>query len=105
LPGKNGQASPQPIVMTTSEACTASVVSTFGDSREMSIPTSSMARTTWGFTASAGAEPADRTSTRSPARWVRKAAAIWDRPALCTQTNNTDGRLTALAPRLPTALT
>ena len=40
---------------------------------------------------SAGSEPADRTSTRSPARACRKPAAIWERPALWTQTNRTVG--------------
>ena len=44
------------------------------------------------FTAD-GAVPAERTSTASPARWVRKPAAICDRPALCTHTNSTVGRL------------
>jgi hypothetical protein len=34
-----GQASPQPIVMTTSEVSTASRVSSFGRSAEMSMPT------------------------------------------------------------------
>ena len=34
LPGKNGHASPQPMVMTTSDACTASTVSTFGTSAD-----------------------------------------------------------------------
>ena len=38
LPGKYGQASPQPMVITTSEDCTASVVRTFGISAEMSMP-------------------------------------------------------------------
>src|SRR5690554_1172982 len=28
---------------------------------------------------------------RPAARWVSHPAAIWDRPALCTQTNRTDG--------------
>jgi len=42
-----------------------------------------------GLTESAGADPADRTSTRSPPRWARKAAAIWERPALWTQTKRT----------------
>ncbi len=46
------------------------------------MPASPIASTTAGLTVSAGAEPAERTSTASPARWVRKAAAIWERPAL-----------------------
>ena len=78
--------SPQPIVMTTSLAWTASVVSTFGLSAVMSMPSSAIASTAAGFTSSAGAEPADRTSTAPPDRWWVKAAAIWERPALWTQT-------------------
>ena len=35
--------------------------------------------------------PAERTSMASPARWVRNPAAIWERPALWTQTNSTLG--------------
>ena len=54
-----------------------------------------MAASAEGFTASAGAEPADRTSTWPPDKWVRNAAAIWDRPALWTQTKSTDGRTEA----------
>src|SRR5512143_1462664 len=56
------------------------------------MPTSAMAATTAGLTVEAGADPAERTSTWPPARWVRKPAAIWERPALCTHTNSTDGR-------------
>ncbi len=62
-----------------------------GTSAEMSMPTSAMAATAAGLTAAPGWEPAERTSTRSPARWVSQAAAIWERPALWTQTNSTDG--------------
>ena len=91
LPGKTGQASPQPMVMHTSEAWTASVVRIFGVWAEMSMPTSRIASTTAGLTVSAGADPAERTSTRSPARWDSHAAAIWDRPALWTQTKSTEG--------------
>jgi hypothetical protein len=43
---------------------------------------------------SAGADPADLTSTFSPANYVSQAAAICDLPALWTQTNKTDGLLT-----------
>ena len=39
----------------------------------------------------AGMDPAERTSMRSPAMSRRKPAAIWERPALCTQTNRTEG--------------
>src|SRR4051794_38385861 len=56
----------------------------------MSTPTSAIAATAEGFTRSPGTEPAERTSTRSPARWVRNPAAICERPALWTQTNRTE---------------
>src|SRR3954447_19769488 len=79
------------MVMTTSEAWTASVVRIFGFWSEMSMPTSAMACTAAGLTASLGAEPAERTSTASPAREASQPAAIWERPALCTQTNRTLG--------------
>ncbi|GAB2481130.1 hypothetical protein GCM10026982_01220 [Nocardiopsis aegyptia] len=92
MPGKIGHTSPQPMVMQTSEASTASGVRIFGFWSVMSMPTSSMAATTAGLTESAGAEPAERTSTRSPARCRSQAAAIWERPALWTQTNSTEGR-------------
>ncbi len=55
------------------------------------MPSSAMAATAAGLTASAGADPAERTSTASPARWRRKAAAIWERPALWTQRKSTTG--------------
>src|ERR1019366_5639697 len=79
------------MVITTSEACTASVVRIFGVCSEMSMPTSAIAATAEGFTWSPGRLPAERTSTCPPLRLVRKPAAIWDRPALCTHTNNTLG--------------
>ncbi len=79
------------MVITTSEACTASVARIFGLWVEMSIPTSAMASTAAGLTASAGALPAERTSMASPARAERNPAAIWERPALWTHTNSTDG--------------
>ena len=91
LPGKIGQASPQPMVITTSEACTASGVRILGSAWVMSMPTSAIAATAAGLIDSLGADPAERTSTRSPARWVSHPAAIWERPALCTHTNNTLG--------------
>src|ERR1019366_685594 len=57
----------------------------------MSMPTSAIAATADGFTWSPGMLPAERTSTSPPPRWARKPAAIWERPALCTQTNRTLG--------------
>ena len=77
---------------TTSEAFTASVVSTLGCSARMSIPTSAIASTATTLTWSAGIDPAERTSTAPPDSAVRKPAAIWERPALWTQTNRTLGR-------------
>ena len=59
------------MVMTTSETSTASGVRIFGVSAEMSMPSSSIAATTAGFTVSAGADPAERTSTR-PCAEVRE---------------------------------
>ena len=79
------------MVITTSDVCTASVVSTFGCSARMSTPTSAIASTATGLTWSAGIEPADRTSTAPPDSAVRNPAAIWERPALWTQTNRTLG--------------
>ena len=61
------------------------------------MPTSAIASTAAGLTWSPGLEPAERTSTRSPARWVSQAAAIWERPALWTQTNRTDGFVAGLS--------
>src|SRR5690606_15119921 len=69
----------------------ASTVSTFGVFPAMSMPTSPIASTATGLIASFGSEPADSTSTRSPARWRSHPAAICERPALCTQTNRTVG--------------
>ena len=79
------------MVITTSEAFTASVVSTVGDAAVMSMPSSDIASTATGLIWSAGSEPAERTSIRSPASAVRYPAAIWERPALWTQTNKTLG--------------
>src|SRR5829696_6927869 len=57
------------MVITTSEASTASVVSTLGCWSEMSMPTSRIASTAAELIWSAGSDPAERTSTASPARW------------------------------------
>src|SRR5579859_3918186 len=86
-----GQASPQPMVITTSAAATLSPVSGLGYSREMSRPSSAMTCTTAGLTWLAGWDPAEVTRTRPAAAWSSSAAAIWDRPALWTQTNSTSG--------------
>jgi hypothetical protein len=52
-----------------------------------------MASTAEGLIFSAGWDPAERTSTAPFDRDVRNAAAIWDRPALWTQTKRTEGFL------------
>src|SRR5215207_7889050 len=79
------------MVITTSDSRTAWSVRIFGFAAPMSMPTSAMACTAAGLTWSAGSDPAERTSTVPADRWDRNAAAIWDRPALSTQTNNTLG--------------
>ncbi len=91
LAGKHLAGVPQPIVTHTSDSLTASVVRILGTSADMSMPTSRIASTAAGFTAEAGAEPAERTSIRSSATWRSHAAAIWDRPALCMHANRTEG--------------
>src|SRR5829696_2003234 len=60
-----------------------------GYSVEMSIPASAMASMAAALVWSAGSEPPENTSTESPARCRSQPAAIWDRPALCTQRNGT----------------
>src|SRR6185437_6435184 len=82
---------PHPMVMTMSAACTLSLVSGLGNSREMSTPISAMAATTAGLSWLAGWDPAEVTRTRPAAARSRRAAAIWDRPALWVQTNRTSG--------------
>src|SRR6266568_2898955 len=74
LPGYTGQASPQPIVITTSAAWTLSLVSGLGNSWDRSRPISSMTATTAGLIESAGVEPAERTVTLPPAWWCSRAA-------------------------------
>src|ERR1700731_325667 len=79
------------MVITTSLICTASAVRIVGVAAAMSIPSSAMAATATGLTSPAGLVPAERTSMRSPAMRLSKAAAICERPALWTQTNRTLG--------------
>src|ERR1700684_1219776 len=85
------------MVMTMSAARTWPVVSRLGNSREMSRPISAMAWTTAGLSWLAGCDPAEVTRTRQAASWSRRAAAIWDRPALWVQTNSTSGGSVMLA--------
>lgn len=56
------------MVMHTSLDRTASVVRTFGVAAEMSMPSSAIASATAGLIESAGADPAERTSTAPPDR-------------------------------------
>jgi hypothetical protein len=60
LPGIYGQASPHPMVTTTSAHPASPSSSRLGVRPAMSMPTSAMASTTTGFTSPAGSDPADR---------------------------------------------
>ena len=62
LPGRTGQASPQPIVTTRSAHSTSARSSAFGVRPETSIPTSSSASTTASCSSAAGRDPAERAS-------------------------------------------
>src|SRR5919197_2120860 len=93
-----GQASPQPMVTTASAARTTSSVKGLGNSLDRSMPHSSIAATTAGLIRSAGSEPAERTWTLPLAWWSSSAAAICERPALCTHTNSTSGTSFMIAP-------
>src|SRR5262245_52786560 len=81
-----GQASPQPIVTTTSGHSTSACSSRCGTRSARSTPSSHMAATTSGWTCSAGWVPADRASWRPFAAAVKSASAICERPAFWTQT-------------------
>ena len=73
LAGVDRAGSPQPIVITTSAACTNSSVSGFGNSWLMSTPSSFIASTTAGLISSPGALPAERT-------WIAPVRAKLDEP-------------------------
>jgi len=60
-----GQASPQPIVTTTSAHSTSASVNPFGRRPEMSTPTSRIAATTGACNSVSGRDPADRASPPS----------------------------------------
>src|SRR4029453_6062346 len=82
LLGKIGQASPQPMLMTTSAARTTSSVQGFGYSPEMSMPRSAMASTAPGLISRPGSDPPDHATARSPARCWKNPIAICEPPAL-----------------------
>ncbi|ONH21790.1 hypothetical protein BL253_37875 [Pseudofrankia asymbiotica] len=89
--GEDGAGVAAAMVMTTSEAARASGMRIFGVAAVMSMPASAIAATATGLIWSAVSDPAERTSIRPAARWVSQPAAIWERPALWTQTNRTEG--------------
>src|SRR5918992_661678 len=76
------------MVITASAARTNSSFKGLGNSLDRSMPHSSIAATTAGLIWSPGSLPAERTWTLPLAWWSRRAAAIWLRPALWTQTNS-----------------
>ena len=84
------------MVMMTSAAWTISSVQGLGNSVEMSIPRSRMASTAAGLIVLAGSEPPDQATAWSPARWVKKPSAIWERPALWVHRNSTVGRVSVV---------
>ena len=57
----------------------------------MSIPTSAIAATAVGLVSSPGLDPAENTLNLPRPRWRSHPAAIWERPALCTQRKSTEG--------------
>src|SRR5438128_1341841 len=79
------------MVTTTSAARMISSVQGLGNSVRMSIPTSAIASMAAGLTVLAGSDPPEKTSTRSPTRWLSQPPAICERPALCTHRNRTLG--------------
>ena len=64
----------------------------------MSTPTSAIASMTAGLISSPGSLPADRTWILPSERSLTSPAAIWLRPALCTQTNRTSGTSSVIRP-------
>ena len=72
FPGTSGQASPHPIVTTTSAAPRNSSVQGLGNSWEMSIPTSAIAFTTSWLSSDPGSEPPDHAMARPAARWLNQ---------------------------------
>ena len=89
-PGTTGQSSPQPIVISQLAVDASCGVSRCGLSVDRSIPRAFMAVTTSGWTRSAGWVPAETALAFPGAAYLlNRAAAICERPALCTQANST----------------
>ena len=86
------------MVTTTSAACTISSVQGLGNSAVMSMPTSAIACTAAGLISSPGSDPPDQATACSPARWVKKPSAIWERPALWVHRNSTVGLPSVILP-------
>src|SRR5919198_4044884 len=86
-----GQASPQPVVTTTSACSASSLLRLCGRRSERSMPNSRMTSTTWECTRPLGSAslPADSAWWRRPAARSNRAALICERPVLCRQTNRT----------------
>ncbi len=77
------------MVTITPEVRTMSSVSSRGNSMSPSSPRRARTVSVIGSGSETGRVPAVRTRIRSPASRRVTAAAIWDRPVLCTQTNST----------------
>ena len=85
---KGWQAAPQPMVTSSAAPSATSFVSLRGTALVRSMPTSFMALSTSGCTDAEGLVPADTACALPGAtRWLKKAAAIWLRPALATHAN------------------
>src|SRR5207237_7359275 len=89
IAGQAPSSTEHPMVITRSADRTISSVSRWPRCPETSIPTSRMASTTSGCTASPGIVPALPASPFPSARALKKASAITLRPAWWTQTNST----------------
>jgi len=90
IPGMMGQASSQPIVTSMSAPRASSSVSNCGRADERSMPTSFIAVITSPCTRFAGWVPADiACAAVGSERALNHAAAICERPALCTQAKRT----------------
>src|SRR5947209_16463069 len=79
------------MVTTTSACCASSALRRCGRRSPRSMPTSCMASTTCAWTRPAGSAslPAEIARCRPAAACSNSAWLIWERPALCRQTNRT----------------